>query len=680
MKRYHLPNYPLALDGDGVRHVYKNDHDYPKLDILIRESIQNSSDAILPSSEYLDYYLNYGKFYTEKFVELVGDPNNRISSTFSEQSDYIEIRDLNTKGLGGPVYPEDTAERGDFVKLVFAIGDRHSKNGNGGSWGYGKTSYYTLGRGFVIYYTQTEYQGRLESRLIITLIENTQHREEMLFPGARVGVTYWGSDLCKNVWVTPLIDKSEIETVLSVFGVKPFEKNQTGTSIIIPFVNMVDIFNESIHCIEGPTIEKSYSDKYMDSLIKLTIQRWYFPRLMNTSQPQFLRASINGKLLERKEILPIFRDFQEMYNETFTTTDYIYSEQSWVNNKSTPMAAFVSRELHFSDYTFPHNYTLYQLLESTIGLGKTERINTAIGFRCRSLGMINHYDFDNSFVKNVEDSDPDTFLVVALRPLPEVQLYNPDDPTSPITNLEEYLRKTEDPSHTEWKDVALSEIDPKASKNSRQIIQSICMSLGHKFAKKESRQEKNIRLNVGISKTIGSLLFSMSGNGDTKSKKKILGRKKKKKEKKPKQQDLVDIISFKRYPIGEKVVLEFKLAFEGKTTDCTLSLLPVLDNGESTTIASWEETCGIPYPATIESFNILEIDGEKAPGIIEMGDSNSYIVDGVEFKLRKNNGKTIALSLRKSGPERLFLIKLTFDQSSCDFKTTLVLEEGGFEE
>ena len=400
---------------------------------------------------------------------------------------------------------------------------------------------------------------------------------------------------------------------------------------------------------------------------------------MNTKRSKFLRAFINNNMLEERDILPIFREFRDIYNETFSNNNYLYSDNVWVKHKRTPMAAYASRELHFSDYKFPYDYTLYQLLESQLGDGKVSRINAAIGFRCRSLGMINHYDFDAQIVRDVEDRDSDIFLVVALRPLPDTQLYDPDNPTAPITTFEDYIRKGEDSSHTLWKDIAMNEFDRKASSSPKQIIQGVCRTLGNKNANKKNHSEKNINLNVGISKKIGLLLFSASGDSGALTRKKKEKRKKKR-VKKPANKEHAEITSFKRYAVGEKVILDFVLTFGGEITDCTLSLLPILDTGKITTITLWEEACGIQYPAAIESFNITEIDGMKTPGTIETDDQENCYMDGIEFKLRKHNNRTTGVSLRRHKREKSIAIKMTFDQSSCDFKTALDLIEGGFEE
>ncbi|MCG4788632.1 hypothetical protein L0N33_25225, partial [Roseburia faecis] len=66
----------------------------------------------------------------------------------------------------------DELTKSNFFKLVFGLGKNQEANGAGGSWGLGKTSYFRIGCGIVIYYTRIKAEQDYEERLIASLIED----------------------------------------------------------------------------------------------------------------------------------------------------------------------------------------------------------------------------------------------------------------------------------------------------------------------------------------------------------------------------------------------------------------------------------------------------------------------------------------------------------------------------
>lgn len=77
----------------------------PELDLLVREAIQNSSDASL-TQEGKSYAVNFqtGKFVPAKFNSFLNELEDVLNTRFPErEADFLEIRDTKTSGLTGSI-------------------------------------------------------------------------------------------------------------------------------------------------------------------------------------------------------------------------------------------------------------------------------------------------------------------------------------------------------------------------------------------------------------------------------------------------------------------------------------------------------------------------------------------------------------------------------------------------
>ena len=63
-------------------------------------------------------------------------------------------------------------DHGNFFKLIYDTGKRQTISTAGGNWGFGKSVYYRVGIGIVIFYSRIKNAGGYENRLIITLVED----------------------------------------------------------------------------------------------------------------------------------------------------------------------------------------------------------------------------------------------------------------------------------------------------------------------------------------------------------------------------------------------------------------------------------------------------------------------------------------------------------------------------
>ena len=130
----------------------------PELDLLVRESIQNSSDAAL-SLPGQSYNVNFttGTFKPSAFNSFLTDIEDDLNTKFpNEVSDFLEIRDTGTSGLTGCVRKSEikSDDHGNFFKLIYDTGKRQTQANAGGNWGFGKSVYYRVGIGIVIFYSR----------------------------------------------------------------------------------------------------------------------------------------------------------------------------------------------------------------------------------------------------------------------------------------------------------------------------------------------------------------------------------------------------------------------------------------------------------------------------------------------------------------------------------------------
>ncbi|MBR4732790.1 MAG: hypothetical protein IK081_08495, partial [Lachnospiraceae bacterium] len=172
--------------GSGALKALQNDH-LPEIDLLVREAIQNSSDASLSEpTSFFGVNFNYNQFQPARLNAILKNITGILNERFSsEVADYLEIRDFKTSGLTGKtkVGEIDPQDHGNFFKLVFDTGKEQTNNEGGkagGSWGYGKSVYFRVGIGLVIFYSQIKTETGYESRLMASLVEKEGSSESIL--------------------------------------------------------------------------------------------------------------------------------------------------------------------------------------------------------------------------------------------------------------------------------------------------------------------------------------------------------------------------------------------------------------------------------------------------------------------------------------------------------------------
>lgn len=610
-----------------------------KVDLLVREIIQNCSDAADPikGTEYFKVDFTTNTFDGRKFINsLDGFDESIIKKYGKENSNYLEVRDTGTIGLIGAMTRSSDDEHGNYYRLVFDTGKAQTQKNSGGNWGYGKSAYYMLGEGFVIYYSQIKEDDEYKSRLIVTLIEDEEKEDAILRNHKNgsnsAGKAWWGSELVgstDNPSILPLQDKDEIKEYLSIFGIQPFAEEETGTSVIIPYVDFSDLTKNMI------TEEMDVSDDIKDrcpwmapdlsgfeNYLNLAIQKWYAPAINNKDLykligKKWLYVSVNGKPIPYRKMYPFFQLTQRLYTAGLAKTkgkseevkDWnVYYEnnitpisiRNYIDNSSggnTEVGYLVTARVPASivNKDAGNNLNPYILL----GYYEEAESNRPLVMFARRLGMVIDYSYKDEWVHGIPAPEEKDEYIISFF-VPYLEDTEQPEKTKKLKStlsvkqyagksLEEYLISCEASDHAGWEDhdrmTIVSSIQNRVSDNLKNLIKGTIIPpsgnnsdrLGGAFAKM-----------IGISRgKFGKSGGSGSGNGSggsSSSKKVTLSS---------------NVIEFN----GNRQLLSVSLVCKKGTRSILIS--PVLhSDGKNLISTDWEKDIGSVFPVFITEFKI----------------------------------------------------------------------------
>lgn len=466
--------------GSGALKALQNDN-FPELDLLVREAIQNSSDAALG----LDYSSVDVQFNRDTFVPA------KLNSHFEDISDvlnqkypmseavYLEVRDEKTSGLTGAVRLSelDPDDHGNYFKLVFDTGKEQTNSTSGeagGSWGYGKSVYYRVGMGLVIFYTRIRIGEEYESRLIASLIEKEDDKTSILnqVRDQSVGRAWWGKADPKDInELLPVTNEEEIKEILDIFGVKQFSGDKTGTSIIIPYIDeerlLTGIFPDNCGLSEEEIAMCTFKESVTE-YIALAVQKWYAPKIFNKqlseySNQKWLSVRVNGEPIRNIDMRPVFQLVQELYltalSENCEGKDQYKSElfpyikcrkipsNKVENNMAGAVAAVRVYKEEFSDQGIITPYTYMRLFMKS-------SLNDPIVMFARTPGMVLDYKIDGKWAKGIlKPENDDEYIFAFYVPNCDVKIKDSINAQDIVGQpLGEYLRKCEKSDHLDWVD------------------------------------------------------------------------------------------------------------------------------------------------------------------------------------------------------------------------------------
>lgn len=536
--------------GSGALKALQNDH-VPNVDLLVREAIQNSSDASLDEpGDFFGVNFNYHEFQPARLNGVLKDIGPILDEKYpGDQADYLEIRDFKTSGLTGKtkVSEIDPNDHGNFFKLIFDTGKEQTNSDGGkagGSWGYGKSVYFRVGIGLVVFYSHIKIDTGYESRMIISLVEREGSKDAILAKIRKdsIGRAWWGRKYGdREDEIGPVTDEKEIQEILDIFGVEPFGENETGTSIIIPYIDkqglMDGIFPENCNIPEDIIAMCAFKDDIVE-YTKLAAQKWYAPKLGNKnlkvySDQKRLAVRVNDDPIRFQDMRPLFQLVQELYTAALSANKYghqVYSSAKFGGIKCVqiPSTKIVGEKAGHAATVVVNSADLSSTGTSIppkayLRMFNTLTNNDPIVMFARAAGVVLDYKVDGEWTKGlVKPEGEDNYLISFFVPDCALQVKkNYWDSGLEKNDFGEYLRRCEKSDHMDWNDESKQTIvtnikDRLVEKINNLYKKQDVSSLDGAASRLSSKLGRRLLPKLGYGKkSIGSGGISGGGGGKT---------------------------------------------------------------------------------------------------------------------------------------------------------------------
>lgn len=513
----------FSNSGSAVLRLMQN-NSTPTIDLIVRESVQNSLDAVLPGGSKVFVRFFRGDFNVDEFSSHFIDIKDEIVERFGNKKAYfLSIMDRGTQGLTGNLNGifEQGEKNQNLGKLVFQIMKPQDNECAGGSWGIGKTVYFRAGIGMVIYYSRIKLDnGTFQERLAAALVEDeTTHAGILSKFKNNLGVAFFGEQTSEGI--IAISNKDEIHKFLSIFNMMPYSGNDTGTNIIIPFIDEEALLKNNV----DEEKKKKWWQNSLYDYLKVSLLRWYFPRMCeNYNYGAKLVAIVNDEIIKHDVETPLFNKYMELYNAVFSTVHSDKISKSPItrqsNVKFNELGTFVyttlsKDELKMNKEHLPNPYE-YTLLDHD-----NDDFNSPLIAFCRRPGMIVNYTNEGRCIADIKN--PENTYIIGL-----FVLNSTNEIISPKNlNLDEYIRKSEKSDHTSWVDHPIDKAGTKI-----QIVQMINNQIAKILSKNFGKQDNvsgDSSIDMRFASLFGKLLlpeenFGNGGSGTNKVPKKNGGR------------------------------------------------------------------------------------------------------------------------------------------------------------
>lgn len=662
----------MTQSGSSLLKLIQN-NDMPILDLLVRESIQNSLDAHKKDSRYVDVRFMVNEFESSALNKKLEGITDKLNDRYGYKSyKYIAVRDSNTIGLTGKLHYSEVRDNdyGNLLKLIYEISKPQDAAGAGGSWGLGKTVYFRVGIGLVLYYSRIiDENGQYASRLAASLVEDENSPDSLLpsYNGMlKRGIAWWGQEFDKNK-TKPLTDEKEIEDILNIFNILPYREDETGTTIIIPYVDEEMLLNANM--IEYGDEAHEYVSPWRASIeryLVTSIQRWYAPRLNNKNYTygSFLRASVNDHKITKNNMDPVFKIYRELYNVASGYKD----EDSFIGGRSKIHSEMIHVRKYFEDQV-AGNVAFVKVSREILEMMPPENRpdpyiytncensspekNKPIVCMTRQPGMIVEYYNVGNWIDGIPETEKNEYIL-AIFVLNSKNRFKENDMT-----IEEYVRKGEMADHTDWFDYPIKNINYR-------IIQKIRSNIVSKIKKvyevKETTQ--NVMANVGLGKEFGKLLLPTRdfGKGASSRNKKVPVGKKTLSSSKTHSSLKVDMdsITYGKDTIEITVNLGMKKGI--KKTGFLLCV-----NSESGAIApgEWSNKYGLAMPFEIQSVSYIDYTNREVTLRRSISPQSVTPFASVQLILNKSYRQNTGVLISSNGSDKV----------SITFKVVLKINE-----
>ena len=681
----------MTQSGSSLLKLIQNNN-MPILDLLVRESIQNSLDAGIDNSRFVNVEFitgSFDKFDLNNELEKITQPLNKRFK--SDYYDYIAVRDSNTVGLTGKLHYDEVTDNnyGNLLKLIYEISKAQEAEGAGGSWGLGKTVYFRVGIGLVFYYSRIiNEEGNYESRMAASLVENELLPDSMIpkIDGkSKRGIAWWGEQIGPND-TRPVTDVKYINKILSIFNISPYTESETGTTIIIPYIDKDKLLEHNqTEYTDGQNVPmKPFWNYSIEDYLKIATQRWYAPRLNNRNYKygKFLRAKVNDEGISLHAMEPAFQVIQSLYNHAIravTAEDILDFEHIEVKTEDINLrnvlkstcagtVAYAKIPEKIFKISFPDNKPLpYMYYNCEI---RNKEKNKPVLCFTRKPGMIVSYEDVGKWVNGINETIKEDFIVGIFVLNSENKLTD----STGFLSLEEYVRKSEMADHTSWGDFSIGRSNPRIVSK---IQQHVSKKISSEFD--DGTEENEARLNSGLGKMFGDLLLPPENFGKKPSTEK---------NKKGKEKKIIEThrnIKFEFNPSKTKyseneLKAYFRITSREKIEFTGIELCIDAENGEISS-KEWEIKMGMVMPFQIKecSIQVRKADDENIDLKYYITDEKSEDADkfGIaKFKKSKNNCN-IAIDFQMNDKHKIDMeLQVILQLDRRDLKPIFSLKKG----
>lgn len=642
----------MTQTGSSLLKLIQNNN-MPALDLLVRESIQNSLDARKDDSRYVEVDYLTGRFESIRLAQELEGITDALKRRFSQKEyDFIAVRDSNTTGLTGEMDYKKVKnnEYGNLLKLIYEICKPQDAEGAGGSWGIGKTVYFRIGIGLVIYYSRIKNaDGSYASRLAASFVENETAPDAMIpvyNDQAKRGIAWWGKLTGENV-TQPVTEENYITDFLKIFGIEEYVGDQTGTTIIIPYTDSEKLLNSNrIEYLNGKGQQiNPYWYHSIEDYLKVSVQRWYAPRLNNQkyNSGAFLRTRINEMGIGQDSMEPVFKVIQALYNRAgFVEEDDILTPlgdavkvesvnlRNCLNETSSGKIAYVKVSQELLGMNAPLNKPEpYMYFNCEI---RDEDVNRPVICFTRKPAMVVSYESVGAWVSSIPTTGKDEYILAIF----VLNSWNTLKGCPVQRSLEEYVRRSEMADHTSWEDWSEGSYNPR-------IITKIQNGVNKIISKEYTSvpAAEKPKVNSGLGKLFGDMLLppdgfgkrpgpdTGSGNGQNLSRNRGVNFR-------------VDTGKIKYLPSG--MIVPFILETSGKCKITATSFQIQVDSeSKRIEIREWEGKMGLRTPFEVKDIRIELImkDGQRADRAeILSADEESVEVESLTFTRRRTAQNT----------------------------------------
>lgn len=620
----------MSQDGSAILRSLQNKN-LKTVDLMVRESLQNSLDATLEGAPVTDVEFKIGSFNSESLALNFEMITEKLIEKFSVDPLFLSIRDKNTSGLTGDYKSnsQKILDSSNFQKLVFGIGKNQNQEGAGGSWGLGKTSYFRIGEGIVLYYTRIAVSGGYEERLIASLIEDPK-RDDRIFDESERGIAWWGEFDSNENKLYPLTNHDEIKKILNIFGIENYKNSETGTTIIVPYLKDMEENSKEFEDDCYP-----WEFEYEEAII-MAVQRWYSPRIWNEKYSvelgnSQLHCTVNGVGIHPEvNMEPTFKLFRDLYTSALLglpespdiKVEKIILPRNAMKIPDEPIGyiAFceVSRDLLRMNE--PDNKKSGLAYIGVTDKGKIDRNVSKVIAYSRKPGMVVEYSVDGEWAPTGLIQKEDNLLFGFFVPNSKGELLEKFQELG-YSNVEQYLRATESADHANW-------IDDAGIGIIRRIKSYTSKAIGDFF--QTTSENDRTTATSALSRKFGALLMPPKNFGKTSAKKSVSDSAKRNVESRDRISDIKVIETTQIDKENMEIIFKAYIKKESKS----MIFIQVLTQEQKMDKADWDKVMGyvVEFPIKMERVHLKKIDGEDIDQF-----SKKYTSSDLEFKFSQND-------------------------------------------